>query len=118
MTKWVEKTVDSDSDVWDKKNPNPLEGKLIKIETSLGEYKSNLYTVETKDKSLSIWGNTVLDDKLLGVPLGTYIKLEYEGLKPSKRGKDYHSYKVFIDMDSVPDEVPEDVEELNDLFPE
>lgn len=123
--KWVEKTLEASSDIWDKKEP--LEGKLVKTETNVGPHESNLYTFELDDKtSLKAWGNTVLDDKLLGVPNGTYVRLEYEGLIKGKKSS-YHSYKVFIDLDSTPDDVPDDdpnyqseeeqAQQLNEIFP-
>lgn len=101
--KWVEKTVNTDSTTWDKQEP--LEGKLTKIESNVGEYGSTVYTIESDERQYSVWGNTVLDDKLLGVPLNTFVKLEYEGLKPSKKGRDYHSYRVFVDADSMPQDI-------------
>lgn len=106
---WREVTVDSgSSEVWDRQNP--IEGELVKTESDIGPNKSNMYTVKTKDGEIKVWGSTVLDDKLLGVPQGTYIKLEYEGKLKSKKGAEYHSYKVFIDDRSVPetDELPDD----------
>lgn len=122
---WKEQTVESDSMVWDKVNPNPIEGKFVKVEQDIGPNKSNMYVLETKTGEVKIWGSTVLDDKLIGVPKGTYVKIEYEGKLTSKKGSQYHSYKVFIDMDSMPQDAPaeEDVAELdkdtlNDIFPD
>lgn len=100
--KWVEKTLDAGGDMWDKENP--IEGKLVKTQTEVGPNKSNMYTLEQEDGTeIKVWGSTVLDDKLLGVPIGTYVKLEYEGKLKSKKGAEYHSYKVFIDESSVPE---------------
>jgi len=99
---WKEITVEDNADVWDK--AEPLEGALTKVESEIGPNKSKMYTVgDTK-----VWGSTVLDDKLMSVPVGTFVKIEYEGKLKSKKGAEYHSYKVFIDMDSVPQEQPKD----------
>lgn len=108
--KWKELTLENNSDVWDKENP--LEGKLVKTESNVGPNESRMYTVETDKGEVKVWGSTVLDDKLIGVPNGTYLKIDYEGKVKSAKGTSYHSYKVFIDEDSVPEEVPiEDVPE-------
>lgn len=105
MTNWTEKTMEN-SEVWDKEKP--IEGKLTRTESNIGPNKSMMYTIETDDGATKVWGSTVLDDKLLGVPLNTFIKIEYEGKLKSKKGAEYHSYKLFIDEDSMPDEAPND----------
>ncbi len=106
MTNWKEITVDTNSEVWDREKP--IEGKLLKIESDIGPNKSKMYTIETKDGEIKVWGSTVLDDKLMGVPQGTIVKLEYEGKLKSKKGAEYHSYKVYIDEDSQVEAIPED----------
>jgi hypothetical protein len=93
---WQEVEVDS-GNVWDK--ASPLEGKFVKAEQDVGPNKSKMYTIETEDGEVKVWGSAVLDDKLMGVPQGTYVKLEYEGKKKGKNAE-YNSYKVFIDLDS------------------
>lgn len=106
---WRENNVKSDDDtIWDKEAEPVLMGALTKIERNVGPNESTLYTVKKDDgKELKIWGSTVLDDRFLGVPEGTYVKVSYEGLKKGKNGKSYHNYKVFIDEDSVPQDMPD-----------
>lgn len=93
---WKEVTVAASGETWDKLNP--VEGKFVKVETEIGPNKSNMYTLATDDGEVKIWGSTVLDDKLLGVPEGTYVRIVYEGKKPSKNGGQYHDYKVWLDL--------------------
>lgn len=93
--KWKEVQLSDDS-IWDKEEP--LEGTYTTVETNKGQKgNSNLYTFKTDKGEIKAWGSTVLDDKMLGVPIGTYVRIEYEGLIKSKRGTEYHSYKVFFD---------------------
>lgn len=99
---WKEIQVDTNGDVWDREEP--LEGKFVKVEHDVGPKKSNMYTVETDDGEVKAWGSKVLDDKLLSVPAGTYVKLEYTGKAKGQSGNEYHTFKVFIDEDSVPAE--------------
>jgi hypothetical protein len=98
--KFKEVTLEA-GEVWDKEEP--IEGVFLKAEQDVGPNKSHMYSIKTADGVVKVWGSTVLDDKLLGVPQGTYIKIEYEGKLKSKKGTEYHSYKVFIDEDSVPE---------------
>lgn len=111
--RWKEISVNNDTDVWDKETP--LEGEFVKVAHDIGPNKSNMYTLRTDAGEIKVWGSTVLDDKLMGVPQGAYVQIEYEGKKPSKNGGSYHSYKVFLDEDSVsekedipPEDMPEE----------
>ena len=98
--KWTENNVSDDANMWDKEAP--LMGRLVKIEADVGPNHSKLYTVKRDNgEEVKLWGSTVIDDRFLGIPEGAYVKVNYEGLKKSKAGKDYHSYKVFVDLDDV-----------------
>lgn len=103
---WEEVMLDGNNDVWDKQEP--LEGELVGVEENVGPNKSKMYTIKTDDEEVKVWGSTVLDDKLTNVPKGSYVKLEYEGKQKSKKGAEYHSYKVYIDLDSKPALTDED----------
>lgn len=103
---WTERTLDNTGDIWDKEKP--IEGKLTKTEENVGPNLSRMYTFETTDGEVKVWGSTVLDDKLVGVPVGTYVKIAYEGKVKSAKGTSYHSYKVFVDLDSMPKPSPEE----------
>lgn len=98
---WKEVTLE-EGQVWDKKNP--LEGVFVKAEDEVGPNKSKMYTIKNDDGEVKVWGSTVLDNKLMGVPHGSYVKLEYEGKLTSKKGSQYHSYKVFIDTATIPEQ--------------
>ena len=99
---WTEVSVDTDNSVWDKELP--IEGEFVKLERDVGPNKSLMYTIKTDDGEVKVWGSTVLDDKLMGIVVGTYVRIEYEGKVTSKKGTSYHDSKVFIDEDSVPEQ--------------
>lgn len=104
---WKENNVQTDDSVWDKDAEPQLEGKLTKIEHNVGPNSSTMYTITKDDGTeVKVWGSTVLDDRFLGVPAQTYVKVTYEGLKQGKTGKSYHNYKVFVDADSMPQTEP------------
>ena len=109
---WRENNVQSSDDsVWDKEADPILEGKLVKIEHNIGPNESTMYTIEKDNgEEVKVWGSTVLDDRFMGVSVNTYVKVTYEGKAKSKKGTYYHNYKVFIDEDSV----PQDIEERGD----
>lgn len=103
MTNWKEVTLE-EGNIWDKENP--LDGVLVNVDNEVGPNKSKMYTIKTGDSETKLWGSTVLDDKLMGVPNGTHVKIEYNGKQMGKKGTQYHDFKVFIDLDSKPDEEP------------
>lgn len=103
--KWREVTLD-DGSVWDKESP--LEGTFVRTQEDVGPKKSKLHVIKTDEGEVKAWGSTVLNDKLLGVPSGAYVKIEYGGMKQGKNGQDYHDYKVFIDDDSLDGDMPKD----------
>lgn len=118
MTNWREVTLDSSSDVWDREDP--IEGTFVGVREDVGPNESKLYTIKTDKGEVKVWGSTVLDDKLMGVPQGSKVRIEYEGKLKSKKGTQYHSYKVFIDTDTEPeDEEGQEKlgEDLNEIFP-
>lgn len=96
---WREVTLETGT-VWDK--AKPIEGIYLGVEESIGPNKSNMYTIDVSGSEVKVWGSTVLDDKLKSIDIGAYVKIEYEGKLKSKKGSEYHSYKVFVD-DKDPD---------------
>ena len=119
---WSEVEVDTGT-VWDKEKP--IEGGYGGVEENVGPNESRMYTIKTNDGEIKVWGSKVLDDKLLGIPKGSYVKIEYGGKVKSKKGTEYHDYKVFVDLETTPviEDGSEDEEvisrdELNDLFPD
>jgi len=107
---WKEITLEN-SDVWDKKEP--IEGVLVKTENEIGPNSSKMYSIETDEGIVKVWGSTVLDDKLANLPDGILLKIEYEGTLKSKKGTEYHSYKVFIEQETDPkDDKPINIEDI------
>lgn len=91
---WQEVNLTGD-DMWDRENP--IEGKLVQIRSNIGANASMMYTLETKDGKISLWGSTVLDTKFDSIKKGSMVRIEPQGLVKSKTGnRQYHDYKVFF----------------------
>jgi hypothetical protein len=57
----------------------------------------------TLGPDVDISGGKTLEDKLNDVPLGTFIRIQYEGKVRSKSsGNDYNNFKVFKDEGAIP----------------
>jgi len=81
--------------VWKPEQPgDAIEGVLIQKKENVGINNSNLYSLETKGGLVSLWGCTVLDDRMEFVSVGEYVRITYKGLVKNKRGQDVKLFKV------------------------
>jgi hypothetical protein len=82
------------------KSGDELEGVLIERELESGSNKSKLYHVQvTSDNIIRtklVWGCTVLDNRMAGVPIGTQVKIVFVGKDKTKTGKPLNLYKVYV----------------------
>jgi len=70
-------------------------GELVKKEHDVGVNHSNLYHLKTVDgKQISVWGSTVLDNRLEFVEEGAVIRITYKETKENKRGQPVKIFKV------------------------
>lgn len=77
-------------EVWNPENEgDQIEGIYIKKKENVGENKSNLYILDVDGTHKSIWGSTVLDDKMDYVSVGDKIRITYQG-----KEKNYKKYLV------------------------
>jgi len=59
---------------------------------------SSIHTIQKEDGSMaSFWGSTALDDKISKCTPGDFIRVQFEGTKKSKTGRDYKDWAVFVD---------------------
>jgi hypothetical protein len=106
---WQEVTMEN-SETWDRKES--IEGKLVKVQESVGPNESMLYTLKTDKGMIGVWGSTVLDTKFEGISNGSMVKIEPQGkVKSEKTGREYQDFKVFVkppEFEEVTD-VPDDL---------
>ena len=75
-----------------------IEGVLIRVQENIGVNKSMLYSIETPEGVKSVWGATILDEKMALVKVGDKIKITYLGTAEAKKGKNPAKlFKVEID---------------------
>jgi hypothetical protein len=101
----------------DPNNPPFIEGYFVNTEENVGKHNSTVYVIHTVeengsfDEKMSIWGDTVLSDKLQRTPIGSFVKIQYGG-RLLKKGvpagtypnqtNSYHSWEVFVDRSALP----------------
>jgi len=57
-----------------------------------------LYGLECQGESVSVWGSTVLDQRMMLVKIGDKIKITYKGLSEAKAGRQPAKlFKVEVD---------------------
>ena len=95
--------------VWiPEKKDDEISGKLLRVDSDVGDHKSMLYTLETEDSIRGVWGCAVLDDKMDLFQLGNNIKIIFLGKKKGGKSEEYKDFDVFL---GVQDEIPiEDLE--------
>lgn len=94
-----------DSITWDKEKP--LTGTYTAKKENVGPNESNVYQIQVKDETYSVWGSTVLDTKFAEIPVGSEVKVEALGVaKSPKTGREYNDFKVMY-KPAVPKAVAE-----------
>ena len=75
-----------------------IEGTLIRVQENIGPNQSMLYSIETFEEVKSVWGATILDQRMALVKVGDKIKITYKGLAEPKAGQQAAKiFKVEVD---------------------
>lgn len=84
-------------DLWDWEENKFMVGVFIEVEEDVGDYDSNMYTLELRSgERVRFWGNSILDKRLSTCTFGEEIAIKFDGIKESdKTGRDYKHFKVF-----------------------
>ena len=70
--------------------------------------QENLYVLEDKDGNLiGVNESPVIKTKMSQVAEGMTVKIQFEGKKTGKSGRQYNDFSVWIDEDSQPEEKAE-----------
>lgn len=67
------------------------------MKDNVGPNNSKIYTFLKPDGTLgSVWGSTVIDGRMMEVPLGYLTKIVYLGKKMGEKGgREYQNFEVF-----------------------
>ncbi len=91
-----------DPDYWTYENDGDfIEGKLVQVQSDVGDNKSMLYSIETSDDDVkNVWGSAILDTRMALLSVGDKIKITYKGLAEAKGGKKPAKiFKVEVDRE-------------------
>lgn len=95
--------------IWkEKQHGFEVEGYLFDMKHNQGpKNNSSVYTLKKENgEKEAFWGSAVLDDQIQQIPMGTYMKIKYEGLVAPKKnpsGPKYHSFEVFFSANKTID---------------
>jgi hypothetical protein len=70
-----------------------IEGILKDKQENVGVNNSMLYSFETSDGLVVVWGSAVLDSRMVGASVGEKVKITYKGLGEAKGG--HNAPKIF-----------------------
>lgn len=81
---------------WNPENQKEIVGKILNIQESGGKYNTKVYTLETENEIIDVFGSAVLDPKIKPIcQIGNTIKIVFLG---KKQGKDveYKDFDIFL----------------------
>lgn len=78
------------------KAKDEISGKLIRIDSKVGENKSMMYSLETEKNIQGAWGSIVLDEKMKFFKVGDFVKIVFLGKKEGNRKESYKDFDVFL----------------------
>lgn len=82
------------------KDGDSITGIFIRAEADVGENKSMLYHLEADGKPISVWGSTILDQRMAWIKPGNKIRITYKGLAEKQKGKNPAKiFKVEVDQE-------------------
>lgn len=86
---------------WKPKNDGDfIEGVLVRVQPDVGVNDSMLYSIETPEGVVSVWGSAILDSRMGLVKVGEKVKITYKGLGEAKSGKNPPKiFKVEVDKE-------------------
>ena len=70
-----------------------IDGILVQKQEDIGVNNSMLYSIETPNGVINIWGATILDQRMAFTKEGVKLKITYQGLTEAKSGK--NAAKIF-----------------------
>jgi len=94
------KEVNPNTWTYEKEN-DAIEGILVRAEKEVGPNKSMLYSLEVSPGVFkSVWGATVLDQKMCLVQVGSKIRITYLGHAEKKAGSKNPAKLFKVEIDS------------------
>ena len=82
---------------WDPGEQKVIVGKLLSIQENGGKYKTKVFSLETKDAIVDVYGSAVLDAKIKPIcQIGNIIKIVFLGMKNAKDGQEYKDYDCYL----------------------
>ena len=78
-----------------KNKGDSIEGIYDKKLENVGKNKANMYLLDTKEGKRSVWGSTVLNNKMDDAKIGEKITITYLG--ETEGANTYHNFKVEVD---------------------
>ena len=103
---WQEVVPDTDleDNRHDFEKEDTLEGVYFKKLEKADKYDRDHYLIRTSSgEEKKVFSSTVLKKRFDKIEIGSNVKIEFMGLKPSGQGQDYKDFKVYVVKD---DDVP------------
>lgn len=74
------------------KEGDMIQGKLLT--TRKGKFQWDNFQLETKDGIYTVFGSSVLQNRMAGIDIGDTIRITYQGTQKNKAGQDMKMFQV------------------------
>ena len=82
---------------WHPNKGDYVEGYLLEKKHDVGQYKQNLYIIQTeKGQKVAVWGKTQLDTMMNEVYVDDYIRIIFNGTRKTQNNKKMKMYTVKV----------------------
>ena len=86
---------DVEQEFWSFENEeDSISGIYVSKQENVGENHSIIYNIETPEGIKSVWGCTVLDNKMKLLGIGDDIKIVFLGKVKPEKGREYKDFKI------------------------
>lgn len=84
---------DQTGNIWKIENEgDTIKGKVVSIKK--GKFDWNNYQLETEDGIFTVFGSSVLQNRMAGIEEGDTVKIVFQGLQKNKAGQDMKMFQV------------------------
>lgn len=88
-----------------------IEGVYLKKKENIGKNKANMYFLDVQGTTRSVWGTTVIDNKMEVVSTGNKIKITFLGVNEDKGYKDYQVQEDKMEQETQKENEQEEAEQ-------
>jgi len=90
---------------WNVEKQKEITGKILRVQEQGGKFDTKVYTLETDDAIVDVFGSTVLDDKIKSLcEIGNVVQITFLG-KVQGKDAEYKDFDVALGVAELKDKL-------------